>query len=146
MAANAKDIKKVCVAQLEAELLREGSIKTPKQGWALFYRYLSCFVAVAKQVDNITLELYGNGTPGGLKQDVAILLEKVTTLTELVRSTDDKGGTRPTYGRRSSDLPQQLPVDRDSFAQVIRWFVDKVLPAVIIAVVFGLFNHFLVGK
>ena len=139
-----KHIQKVCVEQLQKEL-GKGDIKTAKRGWDLFYRYLSCFIAVSKQVDNLTIELYGNGTPGGIKQDVALVLQKVEDISkDLEEMKKDAKEDRKHYGKRKSDLPTTTK-EKDTFDKLIYWFIDKILPSIVIAFIILVANIVLLG-
>lgn len=61
-----KNHKKVCVDLLEEEL--KTPITTQVRAWRIIERLAACFVSQTRSHQNLALEVYGNGTPGGLKK------------------------------------------------------------------------------
>lgn len=104
------------------------------------YQGFTCFAEVANDVANLAYEVYGNGTRGGLKQDILNLVQEVSLLSQQLSSIDKllRAQTSIKSGRRGGDFPEHI--DRDSFAQVVKWFVDRVLPALVISAVLAVVN------
>ena len=128
--SESKNTNKVCVEILSKAL--EEPITTDMQAYYILERLASCFVEVARDVRNTTIEVYGNGTPGGLKAEVASI-------------RDELAGLKKDIDRGMADIKQMISDDRvelhkpkedsDSFKKVTIWIVDKLLPHMITAII-----------
>lgn len=112
--AEAKSTEKVCV-ELLADALRN-PVTSARQSYYILERLALCFVSVARDVKNLTVEVYGNGTPGGIKEEIRSLNRDIAFIKDAIErlSKDSK--------------PDEKKEDSDWFRSTIRWFIDKVLP------------------
>lgn len=118
---------KVCTEQLLNEL--ETPITTNKQSWRILERLATCFVSVARDVVDISIELYGNGTPGGLKVEVMNIGRDIKDIKDYI----EEQKTMP-HTRRAEDSVQQ-----DDFQKFTKWLIDKIVPPLVVgAIVAGL--------
>jgi len=147
------------VADLLEEKLKKGISKAAEHYEVT--RLMSHLVlAQMRLMDQMKEKIWGNGVPGGLLQEVAFLNERMSNVQEELRGIDDKvdklsvqtgridqfnidqGVLRaPSVGDRIApptyeSFPEyKLPVPaqpaRDTFAQVLKWLSDKVLPGLV---------------
>lgn len=87
----------------------EKPIKASAQAWRLLERLAEAFIAMSDDVNDLSTELYGNGVPGGMKIQLIRLLDDVAEIKEKL-----------------------LPMKGSTFDTFVKWFVDKVLPALIV--------------
>lgn len=111
--------------------------KTKNASWKLL---ATGILEISRKVSHLSEETLGNGTPGGLKLQVHDL--KLTT-NHLLNSLEELHAelsrfreevlseNSRTYGRRKTDL---VPDTHDPFRKFVAWLTDKVLPALVIAV------------
>lgn len=109
---------KVCTEQLLNEL--ETPITTNKQSWRILEKLATCFVSVARDVVSISIELYGNGTPGGLKVEVMNIARDIKDIKEYI----EEQKTIP-HTRRDGDTD-------DDFQKFTKWLIDKILPPLVV--------------
>lgn len=119
---------KVCTEQLLKEL--ETPITTNKQSWRILEKLATCFVSVAKDVVDISVELYGNGTPGGLKVEVMNIGRDIKDIKDYIEEQKAAPHTR-----RSNDAFEQ-----DDFQKFTRWLVDKVIPPLVVGAIVTIMN------
>lgn len=124
-----KNTNKVCVEILSKAL--EEPITTDRQSYYILERLAGCFVEVARDVRNTTIEVYGNGVPGGLKAEVASIRMEIASIKEDI-------------GEGMSDIKQMIAEDRillnkpkeaDPFSRLLSWAVDKLLPHLVTAII-----------
>lgn len=125
----------VYVDLLEKEL--EKPITTAKQSYRIIQLTALGLVSMYREQYSISKELYGNGVPGGLK------LELGNVQTRLVETQKDVNDLKKLWS--SSVTPPNQPSTKeetkeDSFKGVVKWFVDKILPTLVIALLLATFN------
>lgn len=72
---------------------------------------------IIRRLDVLSHEVFGNGTPGGLKVQVALIDEKLERLLQDVLAVKDSIVKK---------------TGQDPFIRTVGWFADKVLPALVI--------------
>lgn len=113
-------MKKIC-----ADLLKEDAskgIKTPQDLYRVIERLVICFVSVVEEQNTQSLEIYGNGTPGGLKVAVLAIKEAQERMHEDIEEIRD--------GLEKMELLDKQ--NTTSFDKFVRWFIDKILPSIVI--------------
>lgn len=128
-----KNVKHFGVDQLENEL--KTPIQEDRQAWRILEKLAECFIDVSRGVDNIKLEVFGNGVPGGLKAQVIRVMTEMESMQAkqdsieskldlIIQSTlEDK--------KTKSDIENKVQERKDSFQGFIDWFSNKVLPSVV---------------
>ncbi len=122
---------KVCTDQLMKEL--EKPITTNSKAWRILEKLSTCFVAVAKDVVNISIELYGNGTPGGLKVEVMNIARDIREIRQYIEEQKQAPHTR-----RSEDV--SLEATPDDFQVFVKWIVDKIIPPLLVGAIVTITN------
>jgi len=117
---------KVCTEQLSKEL--EMPITTNKQSWRILEKLATCFIAVAKDVVEISNELYGNGTPGGLKVDMINIARDIREIREYIEAQKTAQHTR----RLGDPGLETIP---DDFQVFTKWLVDKIVPPLVVGAI-----------
>lgn len=127
------DFSKVCTDQLLKEL--ETPITTNKQSWRILEKLATCFASVAKDVVSISTELYGNGTPGGLKVEVMNIATDIKEIKDYIDQQKEAPHTR----RFNDNLEQ------DDFHKFTRWLMDKIVPPLVVGAIVTAINAVLFG-
>ena len=128
-----KHIRHFGLDQLENEL--QTPIENDKQAWRILEKLAECFIDSSRSIDNIKIEVYGNGVPGGLKAQVITLLDKIESIQDNQSRMEEK--LDATILRTSNKDERQIMVEtakqerKDSFDGLVDWFKDKVLPSVV---------------
>jgi len=123
--------KNVCADLLKHDL--ENGIKNSRQLYATFERLVACFLAVAEEQAKQSEEIYGNGTPGGLKLDIHDMKAGQDSLKKDVKEIADRLAQYQVIDRREKEKPS-------SFEIAVKWFADKVLPALVISFIVFIAN------
>lgn len=112
-----RDIEKECTKRLRAEL-DKGAVVDAKRAYRVLELVGNCLLPISRDVDALTIQVFGNGTPGGLRADVAALRNELQALRLML---DD--GRRD---RRKEDVEQPTLSDK-----ITLWIIDKVLPTLV---------------
>jgi len=121
--------RKVCADLLRKEL-ETAPITSQKQVGHMLERLAACFVAVSDDVYKIGLELYGNGSPGGMKVELNEIKLRQDNIQETLKMLEDSLVS-------NGDIDKRKP---DTFDNIVAWFTNKVLPALVIGFLMGMGN------
>lgn len=113
-----------CVKTLQS--LTAKPIKSDQEAWQVIQHLAACFVFVAFQVDQLGLEVYGNGNPGGMKAELLVISKRVVALSKMTKELT------PILRRMSLRQP------KSSFDRFKVWLSDKVAPSVVTFIVMGI--------
>lgn len=92
-------------------------IKSASQSWALTKLIGLCVVSITDDLSELREEVYGNGVPGGMKYQLMLI-------------TNDL-----------EDIKKQLaPKQDEGFKMFQKWFLDKILPPIIVFAITSFFQ------
>jgi len=100
------------------EPLAQGEAGGKEQLFALIVLSASCLIDISDKVDGLTEKVNGNGHPGLIDEMESVKRELASVLPFITSCRT-----------RKSDNSE------DSFSKMTRWFIDKVLPSLIVSLI-----------
>lgn len=123
------------VADLLEEKLKTG-IKKQADHYEVTRLTSHLVLAHMRLMQEMQEKLWGNGVPGGLVQDMAVMKDRVARMYDMIDKISEQTTKMQQYNiaidaSQAASERKQATENKDTFGLALKWFNDKVLPSLV---------------